>query len=135
MEDIYSTDKIFINNLEVETTIGIYDWEREAPRPLFLNLEIGCNISKASISDEINDTIDYDKLSKEITAFATNADYQLIESFAEAVTQIALSYNSVKWVKVELSKPGAVENAKHVGISILRAQPQTNQQPDISELI
>ncbi len=139
MQDIFTNDKIFIQNLEVETIIGIYDWEREAPRPLFLDLEIGCDISAAAITDEIDDAIDYDQLSKEITAFAANADYQLIESFAEAVAQIVLKYGGVKWVKLQLGKPGAVENAANVGVSILRTQPQNHhpehQQPDISELI
>lgn len=121
MEELFTSDKIFINNLEVETVIGIYDWEREAPRPLFLNLEIGCDIEASSISDDINDTVDYDQISKEITTFAANADYQLVESFAEAVSQIVLSYPGVKWVKLELSKPGAIENAANVGISILRS--------------
>ncbi len=128
MEDIYTSDKIFIHNLEVETIIGIYDWEREATRPLLLNLEIGCDISTSAISDEISDTIDYDKLSKEITSFAANADYQLIESFAEAVAQIVLSYIGVKWVKLQLSKPGAVENATNVGISIIRRQSNNYEQ-------
>ncbi len=120
MEELFVSDKIIIESLKVETVIGLYEWEREALRPLLLDLEIGCDISRPSITDDIDDTIDYDKLSKEITSFAANADYQLIESFAEAVTQIVLAYSGVKWAKLKLSKPGAIENAANVGVSIVR---------------
>ncbi len=120
MEETYITDTIFISGLEVETIIGVYDWEREKPRPLFIDLEIGCDISSSSYSDDITDTIDYDLLSKEISSFAATANYQLIETFAEAVAQIVLSQNGCEWVKLKINKPGAVKNATSVGISIFR---------------
>lgn len=120
MEELRVTDTIFISDLEIATIIGVYDWEREEPRPLFIDLEIGCDISASSNSDNIADTIDYDALSKEIGSFASKASYQLIEAFAEAIAQIILSQNGCKWVRLKVNKPGAIENAASVGISIFR---------------
>lgn len=125
MEEPRTTDTIFISGLEIETIIGVYDWEREEPRPLFIDIEIGCDISLPSSSDDIADTIDYDLLSKEIGSFASKASYQLIEAFAEAVAQIVLSQNGCEWVKLTINKPGAVENAVSVGISIFRKANST----------
>ena len=34
-------DKIFINDLQVETVIGIFDWEREIKQTISINLEMG----------------------------------------------------------------------------------------------
>ncbi len=120
MEETYTTDTIFISGLKIETVIGVYEWEREKPRSLFIDLEIGCDISSSSHSDNIADTIDYDLLSTEIGSFASTANYQLIETFAEAVAQIVLSQNGCEWVKLKINKPGAVKNAASVGISIFR---------------
>ena len=33
-------DKIFINDLQVETVIGIFDWEREIKQTISINLEM-----------------------------------------------------------------------------------------------
>ncbi len=125
MEETYTADTIFISGLEIETIIGVYDWEREKPRPLFIDLEIGCDISSSSRSDDIADTIDYDLLSKEIGSFASTAKFQLIETFAEAIAQIVLSQNGCEWVKLKINKPGAVKNAAGVGISIFRTATST----------
>ncbi|MCW8873786.1 MAG: FolB domain-containing protein, partial [Xanthomonadales bacterium] len=46
-------DRVFIENLTVETVIGIYDWEREIRQAVSLDLEMDFDIRAAAASDAI----------------------------------------------------------------------------------
>ena len=52
-------DIVFIKELCIETVIGIYDWERKIKQFVCIDLELGTDISNASNSDGIDDTVDY----------------------------------------------------------------------------
>ena len=48
-------DKVFIEDLEIETIIGIFGWEREVKQIVNINLEMDFDISKAGKTDIIDD--------------------------------------------------------------------------------
>ena len=62
-------DIVFIKELCIETIIGIYDWERKIKQVVCIDLELGTEISKASDSDNIQDTIDYKAVAKTVQSF------------------------------------------------------------------
>lgn len=113
-------DKIFINQLQLETVIGIHDWEREQKQAIILDIEIACSIAQAVKSDQIKDCIDYFSVCERLKKLADQHHYQLVESFAEEASRIILQEFSAPWVKIKLSKPDAVNEAKGVGIIIER---------------
>ena len=114
-------DKIFINDLEVETVIGIFDWEREIKQTISINLEMEFDISKAAKSDDINDSLDYKKVSKRIISLCEKADSYLVENLIEKIAQVVLKEFPVSKVTVSLEKPGALRGSKSVGIKITRS--------------
>ena len=114
-------DKIFINDLQVETVIGIFDWEREIKQTISINLEMEFDISKAAKSDDINDSLDYKKVSKRIISLCEKADSYLVENLIEKIAQAVLKEFPVSKVTVSLEKPGALRVSKSVGIKITRS--------------
>jgi dihydroneopterin aldolase len=70
---------IKIKNFEVETSIGVYDWEKSFPRKLMINLELHSKIDGAFLSDDIKDTLDYDLIYNKIHFIIKNRYYNLIE--------------------------------------------------------
>ncbi len=114
-------DKIFINDLQVETIIGIFDWEREIKQTISINLEMEFDISKAAKSDDINDSLDYKKVSKRIISLCEKADSYLVENLIEKIAQVVLKEFPVSKVTVSLEKPGALRGSKSVGIKITRS--------------
>ncbi len=114
-------DKIFINDLQVETIIGIFDWEREIKQTISINLEMEFDISKAAKSDDINDSLDYKKVSKRIISLCEKADSYLVENLIEKIAQAVLKEFPVSKVTVSLEKPGALRGSKSVGIKITRS--------------
>ena len=115
-----AADLVLIEGLEVRTVIGIYDWEREIRQTVRLDLEMAWNISTAAKSDDIADTLDYKAVSKRLIAFVEGSSFGLIEALAEHCARIVLDEFGVTWVRLKLSKPGAVRGSENVAVLIER---------------
>jgi len=113
-------DIIFLRGLQIETVIGIYDWEREIRQTVIIDLEMGTDIRKAAATDDINHTLDYKTLSKRIIAFVEASEFLLVETLAERISTIILEEFSVPWLRLTLNKKGAISGASDVGIQIER---------------
>lgn len=113
-------DIIFLRGLEIDTIIGIYDWEREIRQTVILDLEMATDIRKAAVSDDIEHTIDYKAVAKRVIHFVESSEFYLVETLAEKVAGIILEEFSVPWVKLTLNKKGAIRGASDVGIIIER---------------
>ena len=113
-------DIVYIRELEIETVIGIYDWEREQKQMVSLDLEMGTDISLAAGSEDIEKTLDYKAVAKRLIEFVEGSEFFLVETMAEKIAQIVLLEFSVPWLKLRLGKPGAVTGSKDVGVIIER---------------
>ena len=114
-------DRVFIENLTIETVIGIFDWEREIRQTVSLDLEMDFDISQAAASDSIEDTLDYKAVAKRLIRFVEKSEFKLVESLAEHCAQIVLNEFPVERLKLKLSKPGAVRGSSAVGVMIERS--------------
>lgn len=115
-------DTIFLNEMRVETIVGIWDWERKTKQIVSIDLEMGADIKKAALTDNIEDTLNYKGVSKRIRKFVEDSDFQLVETMAEKIAEIILVEFNVPWVKVRVNKPGAIRGSKDVGVFITRTQ-------------
>ena len=113
-------DKIFIHALKAEAIIGIYDWERQVRQTVLIDLELAADIRKAALTDSIDDTLNYKRVAKRILAFVEGSQFHLVETLAEHVAMLVLDEFGVSWVRIILSKPGAVRSSKDVGVTIER---------------
>ena len=116
----YDMDKVLISNLQVETIIGIFDWEREVKQVVSIDLEMEFDNKKAAKSDDIKDALDYKKVGKRITTFVKKSKYKLVERLAEQIAKLVLKEFPVSSVTVSLMKPGAMRGSESVGIRITR---------------
>jgi len=113
-------DRILIEGLEVRTVIGIYDWEREIRQTVRLDMEMAWDVSRAGRSDDIAHTLDYKAVSKRLIAFIEGSSFGLIEALAEACARILIDEFNVPWMRMKLSKPGAVRGSENVAVVIER---------------
>jgi|SRR5690554_2804734 len=115
-------DTVFINDLDIETVIGIYDWERKIRQVVRLNIEMSTDVSRAAASDRIEDALDYKSVAKRLIGFVEESRFQLVETLAERCAEIVLNEFPVDWLRLRLDKPGAVRGSKSVGIVIERGR-------------
>ncbi|KRD32125.1 dihydroneopterin aldolase [Lysobacter sp. Root916] len=113
-------DHVFIEGLEIEALIGIYDWERRIRQPLVFDLEMSFDNRIPAASDAIEHTLNYKAVSKRIIEYVSQSDFGLVETLAERVAAIVIEEFGVRRVRLKLSKPGAVRGARAVGVSIVR---------------
>lgn len=114
-------DIIYIQDLSIETIIGIHDWERCAKQKVCLNIDLMVNIQQASQSDRIGDTVDFALVAKTVTDFVTDTRFLLIETLAERVAELILREFKVHSVRLRAAKIGIVPNTKEVGVLINRS--------------
>lgn len=116
-------DKIFIHALKTETIVGIFDWERQVKQTVVLDIEFSADIRKAALSDSIDDTLNYKRVAKRILTFIEESSFHLVETLAEHVAMLILEEFAVSWVRIALSKPGAIRSSRDVGVILERSAP------------
>lgn len=113
-------DIIYLNDLRIDTVIGIYDWERRTRQTVILDLEMGADIRAAAASDDIEHTLDYKAVAKRLIEFVAASEYQLVETLAEKIAEIIINEFNVPWVRLRLNKQGALRGVRDVGVVIER---------------
>lgn len=115
-------DIVFIRDLRIDATIGIYPWERRIKQTLAIDLEMAADNRKPAASDAIEDALDYKAVSKRIKAFVEASEFQLVETLAERIAGILREEFAIPWLRLCLSKPGAVRGSAAVGVIIERGE-------------
>ena len=118
-------DKILIKDLLVRGIVGINDWEREKLQDILINLEIEHDLRKASLSDDIEDTLNYRSITKEIIELVDTGKPYLVEKLAHDIARIAVQHGAQK-VKVRVEKPMALRFAESVGVEVVREAHEFN---------
>ncbi|MBK8187201.1 MAG: dihydroneopterin aldolase [Cellvibrio sp.] len=113
-------DIVYIRDLRIETIIGIYDWERQVRQTVSLDLEMASDIRQAAATDDIQYALNYKEVSKRLIAYVENRNALLVETLAEEIAKIIREEFDVPWLRLRLSKPGAVRGARDVGLIIER---------------
>lgn len=115
-------DIVYIRDLKIQTVIGIFEWERAIKQTVSLDLEMATDIRKAAATDNIDDALNYKAVAKRIIAFVEESDFLLVETMAEKIAGIVRDEFAVPWLRLRLSKPGAVRGSQDVGVIIERGE-------------
>lgn len=113
-------DIVFIEELSVITTIGVYDWEQTIQQKLVFDIEMGWDNRQAAASDDVNHCLSYAEVSEAIVQHVQSQRFALVERVAEEVSEILLQRFKSPWVRIKVSKPGAVAQASRVGVIVER---------------
>lgn len=115
-------DIVYIRDLRIDTIIGIFDWERQVKQQVSLDLEMAADIRQAAATDDIQYALDYKKVSKRVISLIEDSEFQLVETMAETTARIVMEEFNVPWLRLRVSKPGALRGAKDVGLIIERGE-------------
>ncbi len=102
-------DKIILEDIELEFNIGVTQEERENKQKILIDIELNTNLEKPGQTDDINDTINYSEVYKEIEKL-TNKEFKLLESLANNITDVVVKNFNTN-IKVRVKKP-AIKYAK-----------------------
>jgi len=114
------SDKLHIRDLLIQTTIGTHAREREKKRDVILNLTLYTETAEAMKEDDIELAVDYEILCNKLISYVQNSSFALIETLAEAISDLLLSTRGILACKVVLDKFDALDSCKSVAVEIFR---------------
>jgi dihydroneopterin aldolase len=117
-----SSDRIYLRGLAVDCIIGFIDWERRVKQTVVLDVEMSIDCRRAAIRDDVADTLNYKTVAKRLIAFVEASSFNLVETLTERIATLVLHEFGVAWVRVTLSKPGAIRGSRDVGVTIERTR-------------
>lgn len=97
-------DKIIINEILVNTRIGVPEEERRFCQKLLITVILQRPLKKAGKSDSIKDTVDYFKVYGRIHDLAALKPRKLLEHFAHEIAEMILQEFSMSSVEIEIKK-------------------------------
>lgn len=113
-------DIVYIEQLSVITTIGVYDWEQTIEQKLMFDIEMAWDNRAAARSDDVSDCLSYADIADAVVGHVEGRRFALVERVAEEVAELLLARFTSPWVRMKVSKPGAVARAASVGVVIER---------------
>ncbi len=116
-------DTISLIDLEISCIIGIHPHERVKEQNLFLDINLDVDFGDSTLSDDIDETIDYTKIAELAKELAISKKYKLIESFARDLNNLFLdTFNNIQQSQITVKKPNALSNAKYAACSMKKSR-------------
>jgi len=117
-----AADRIFLRGLAVDCLIGFIDWERRVKQTVVIDLEMAIDCRRAAIRDDVAETLNYKTVAKRLISFVQESQFHLVETLVERIASLILDEFGVAWVRVTVSKPGAISGSREVGVTIERTR-------------
>ncbi|MCA9184360.1 MAG: dihydroneopterin aldolase [Pirellulaceae bacterium] len=115
-------DIVEIKDLLLRTIIGTNDDERINRQDVLINIKMTTDTRTAGQSDDIEHTVNYRTVTKQVIQLVEHSSFLLVERLAEEIAAICLQTPRVEAVRVSVEKPGAVRFARSVGVTIDRVR-------------
>ena len=93
-------DRIFLSEMKIETTVGIWEWEKRIKQQVIIDIEMSADIKKAAATDQIEDTLNYKAVAKSVRKLVEESSFQLVETMAEKISELVIGEHNVSWVRV-----------------------------------
>ncbi|MCC7163243.1 MAG: dihydroneopterin aldolase [Anaerolineae bacterium] len=117
-------DRIEIRDLLLRCIVGINASERKNKQDVLFNIVMWADTRRAAQTDDIDDSVNYRTVTKQIIEHVEASDYFLVERLVEQVARICVRDERVERVRVTLEKPGALRFARSVGVTIERTRTE-----------
>lgn len=114
-----SNDFIKVTNMPVFAHHGVLAEEKENGQEFYLNAKVYVDMRKAGLSDNLEDTINYDKICIYLKEVFAEQVFNTIEAAAEyTIQEIMVSFHSIRAMELEVRKPNAPLTYKPEDISV-----------------
>lgn len=112
-------DRIIIEELKIFANHGVFDFEKENGQNFYITAELFTDLQKASLSDDLADTVNYAEICDRIVQFTKSKTFDLIESLAnELCVYILNEYKVIDKIIIEVRKPEAPVEHDFKSISV-----------------
>lgn len=101
-------DKIILKGLIFYAYHGVLDEEKRLGQKFIIDIELKCDLTKAGLSDDVNDTINYAEVYNLVKEIVEVNKFNLIEKLADVCAQeILAKFTDAEEVIIKVKKPQA----------------------------
>lgn len=111
---------VFVRDLVVDASIGIYDQEKITPQRIVVNIDL--SVQEGSGDDDISHVVSYEIVVKKVEAIIAEGHINLVETLCERIAASCLTDKRVMAARVRVEKPDIIPNARSVGVEIERVR-------------
>ncbi len=115
-------DKVIIRDLQIETIVGLYPWERVVRQTLFIDMDLITGFQLAVRDDDLRHTVDYSAVCEAVTTMICEGQFTLLETLADNVASMILETFAVSELRLGVYKKDVIPNVGRVGIEIERGE-------------
>lgn len=102
------TDRIILKRIALYGNHGLLAEEKRLGQRFYISLDCRIDLRKAGETDDLHQTVSYDKLAEIVSTISANTRFKLIEAFAEAIArEILTTFPPIESLKVRVDKPSA----------------------------
>lgn len=111
--------RVFVRDLVLEASIGVYDHERDARQRVRINVEMDVQAGVVRLEDDLRNVVCYDEVIQAVETLAAGPHIQLAETMAERILGLCLAVERVRMARVTVAKLDVYENAGAVGVTMV----------------
>lgn len=119
-------DRIEIRNLRLVTRVGVPAEERAAPQPIEIDLDLEADLSAATATDDVADTVDYGAVALAVAEAVSAGEWALLERLAAVAGDAALGVDdraTAVVVTVRKLRPPVPLDVASTAVRIRRTRP------------
>ena len=118
---------VFLRDLVLSASIGIYPHEHAAPQRVRINVDLGVEddgaraLSRVRVGrDELSRVVDYEKVAASVREIVAAGHVRLVETLAERIAEACLADSRVHVVRIRVEKLDIFADATSAGVEIER---------------
>ena len=116
--------RVFVRDLVLACSIGVYQYERDAPQRVRINLDLAVPEDGRVLNDDVANVVSYEDVVDRVRAAVARRHINLVETLAEDIASVCLQDGRVSTVRVRVEKLDAISDAASVGVEIERSSPK-----------
>ncbi|MGA3403918.1 MAG: dihydroneopterin aldolase [Acetobacteraceae bacterium] len=120
---------VFLRDLVLSASIGVYPHEHTAPQRVRINIDLGVEddgaraLSRARVGrDELSRVVDYEKVAASVRGIVAAGHVRLVETLAERIAEACLADPRVHLARIRVEKLDIFADATSAGVEIERRQ-------------
>lgn len=116
------TMRIFMRDLKLDMSIGVYDFEKNGPQPVIINIEAGIIQPPDTLIDKLGDWVSYEALVNVSKDIAADGHIHMLETYAHRIADKLLEDTRITDVHIRLEKTEIIKETTSVGVDLYKSR-------------
>lgn len=111
---------VFLRDLVLPASIGVYPHEHTAPQRVRVNIDLGVEEAGGVGPDDLTRVVDYEKVANNVRAIVASGHTRLVETLAERIAEACMADLRIRIARIRIEKIDIFPDAASAGVEIER---------------